>query len=130
MPGQMFKPKKYLVFLLTLALVWSWAACSLMCGEITDRHEKRSVSSTPEKPENCQNVLAVEDCPYTANAALIEARKTEPEPMGGTANTVLVPGGKFLFFSAFVYPGDRNRISLPRATSDPPLYLKHRAFRI
>ena len=130
MPGQMFKPKKYLVFLLTLALVWSWAACSLMCGEITDRYEKQSVSTLTEKPENCQNVFAVEDCHYTSNAALIEARKNEPEPVLTIENSISLPGGKFLFFSAFVYPGDRNRISLRRATSDPPLYLKHRAFRI
>ncbi len=122
--------KGLIAFLLTLTFVWSWAACSLLCSEITERHEKQSILAVEQKGESCLVGLDTEDCPYTATAAIIETRQFSVAPYLAAAKISIPASPKFSFAPTSMFPADTNQNSPPRADSDPPLFLKYHAFRI
>lgn len=121
---------KLIAFLLPLTFIWSWAACSLLCSEITARHEKQSPVAAEQKGSPCLAGIDTDDCPYTATAAVTEARQNLNASVEETTVVISLSALKFTFISASVYPADINQNSPPPASSDPPLFLRHCTFRI
>ncbi len=122
--------KNLIAFLLPLTFIWSWAACFVLCGELTAQHEKQSILSVEQTGENCLVGFDTESCPYTAVTVVIEARQTPAAPTLSTANVISLSSPKFSFVVTSIYSSDTHQNSPPRADFDPPLFLKHQAFRI
>lgn len=122
--------KGLIAFLLPLTFAWSWAACLLVCSEITERHEKQSVSIIDQSGETCLMAVDLETCPMTATTAVIEARQTVADSGIDTEYIAASPANEFLFIPASIYPADVHQNSPPRAASDPPLFLRNCTFRI
>jgi|SRR6185369_4029901 len=121
--------KNFIAFLLPLAFIWSWAACSLLCSEIAEAGGNQAVLSIEQRGEKCLVGANTESCPFTANITVLETRPIVISP-AAIAKTVSPARHEYLFVPAAVYPADLNQNSPPRAASDLPLFLKNRAFRI
>lgn len=119
--------KQLLALILPITFLWSWAACTLLCSEITAHHEKQSIE---QKAGSCLVGIEIEGCPYTTNAAVIEARQIFASPLLTIANVTILPAREFLFIPVSIYPEDRKQNSPPNAANDPPLFLRHCTFRI
>ena len=122
--------KSFIAFLLPLTFVWSWAACSLLCSEITERLEKQSVLAVYQNSENCLDATFTDDCPYSATAAVIEARPHLTAPSLEIVNINSFSAPELTYIPVSVYRSDRHQNSPPRNSSDPPLFLKICTFRI
>lgn len=125
-----FISHKLIAFLLPLTFVWSWAACSLLCSEIVARHEKQSAPFAEKRDGIYLAGVDTDDCPYTATTAVTEARQNSYAPVEEATDVISLSTPEFTFISASVYPADINQNSPPPASSDPPLFLRHCAFRI
>ena len=122
--------KGLIAILLPLTFLWSWAACSSLCNEITERYEKQSSSIIAQSGENCLTAFDSDSCPMTANAAIIEGRQTIFSPALAIQHIVSAYSHEFLFVSASIYPADVHQNSPPSASSAPPLFVRHGNFRI
>lgn len=122
--------KSLLTFFLPLVFVWGWAACAVMCEEVSELYENRAIFTIAQNSDDCFADTAFDDCPYTAAAAIIEARQAFAAPILAAGKIGALSHRRFLFVPTSVYTVDRNQNSPPRASSDPPLFLKHCTFRI
>jgi hypothetical protein len=122
--------KGLIAFLIPLTFVWSWAACSLLCGEITELHEKQSSTLFGQAGENCLTAFDSDSCPMRTNAAIIEGRQTIVAPALNDQKIVSLQLPEFLFRTAFIYPADAHQNSPPSVSSAPPLFVRHCNFRI
>jgi hypothetical protein len=125
------KSRGFLALLIPLTFVWSWAACTLLCGEITAHREEQSFSASAARGEKCLAAFDTEHCPVTkAGAAVVEARQTFFSHASPALDTAFRAPREFLSVRVDAYPADVNQNSPPRFSSDPPLFLRHCAFRI
>lgn len=122
--------KGLIALLLILTFIWSWAACSLICSELTERYEKQLVSIIDQSGETCLIAVDLETCPIRATTALIEARQPVVAHTVAIEHKADFPAHEFLFIPTSIYPADLNQNSPPRLKSEPPLFLRHCAFII
>jgi hypothetical protein len=128
--GRSSKNIRLVAFLLPLTFVWNWAACSLLCSEIVERHHARIASFGEPAGEVQLNVFEMDDCPFTASAAVLETRQTVNAPATVVEKTSSPSRPEYLIVPAIVYKSDLNQNSPPRGSPGPPLFLRHHAFRI
>lgn len=120
-----------LTAILPLTLLWSWAACPALCDEIVEHHQQQTISLKEKPDENFILSFDSEGCPFTANAAIIEARQSNVLPVLTVSKAIKSAPHEFAFVPAAIFAADVRQNSPPRASScSPPLYLTHRAFRI
>ena len=124
-----FIGKDFFAFLLPLTFLWSWVACSLLCNEISERREKLATSIT-RQADDCLIALDLDSCPVTAGVALIGGRPTIVSPALVVQNIDSFQSPELQFFPVSIYPADLTQNSPPGFSSDPPLFLRHCAFRI
>ncbi len=118
----LFLSKHLLAFLLPLTFIWSWAACSQLCSEISERHEQESASIIGQNGENCLNAFDLDNCPMTANSVVIQARQTIISPSLAVQTAATFQSRELRFIPSAVYPADLNQNSPPSGSSDPPLF--------
>lgn len=122
--------KKLIAFLIPITFVWGWAACSLLCGEIVERHEKQSILVIERNGENCLLDFDLDNCPMTANTAIIESRQKIIAPVLAFQNKVSLQSYEDLFIPISVYSAEVRQNSPPHIFVNPPLFLRHCTFRI
>ena len=128
--GRSSKNTRLIAILLPLTFVWSWAACSLACSELVERHHVQNETIDELEGEDRLNAFEMDGCPLTSSAAVLETRQTvnSPATVNERASTAFQP--KYIFTQASVYKSDLNQNSPPASSLGPPLFLRHRAFRI
>jgi hypothetical protein len=128
--GRSIFSQRLVAFLIPFTFVWSWAVCSLLCTEITERHTQEELSAITQNGESYLDSFDPDSCPMTAGTAVIETRQTFTNPSLAIANNNSSSWGRSSFVSKSVYPVDVHQNSPPRSSSDPPLFLQFCTFRI
>src|SRR3954471_17135329 len=117
--GRSSKNIRLIAFLLPLSFVWSWAACSLLCSEIVERHHLQTVSDAESSDGNQLHALDLDGCPFTASTAVLESRQNVNAPAPLIANASAIIRRECLFILPSIHESDLNQNSPPRNSLGP-----------
>lgn len=124
------KSRRLIALLLPLTFFWGWAACTLLCGEISEHIEEQRSSVNAQTGEKCLIAFDIDRCPVTKTGAVVEARQTFISHALAVRNIVSRAPHEAFVGRTYIYPAEINQHSPPRSSSDPPIFLKFCAFRI
>jgi len=125
-----FKFKTLPAFLLSVSIIYGWAACTSLCDEIAEHHNQTNAFAEKEvNTENCLNSTNKEDaCPMTAIAFVLQERQT----VEISASLVKISGGSATRKSTALWSAllPETKQNSPPEYSSIPLFIQHRTFRI
>jgi hypothetical protein len=117
-------------FLLSVSILYGWAACTSLCEKVTEHHNHTNAFAEKKVyTENCLNPTDKEDgCPMTATVFVLQERQT----VEFSASIVKLSSDSIIRQSVTSWSAllPETKQDSPPKYSSIPLFIRHLTFRI